>query len=191
MGRPLGIGAGTPLGNTNPLYLQACSKHLPGPTWSTKSQPGGARQAAYPHVGVTQRVPGTSDGLLCDPGVPIGLDLQHSHLEGRPRSGREESTGEMQAELAGRPQGHRAATSSAHIPKEKMSTAVPSATSERGRASQVGCGARGVCGAQPGLLDSGLTTVLWREEVKVPWFLALHVDRASEIIRERCGERRG
>lgn len=100
-----------------------------------------------------------------------------------------DSTGKRQGELAGRPQGHWAGTSSAHIPKEKMSTAVPSATSESGGASQAGCGTRGVRGGQPGRLDSGLTAVLWWEEVQVPWFLTLHADRASEIIWERCGER--
>lgn len=39
-------------------------------------------------------------------------------------------------EVAARPGGHGASTSSAHIPKEKMSTAVPLAASERERATQ-------------------------------------------------------
>lgn len=39
--------------------------------------------------------------------------------------------------------------------------------------------------AAAGLLDSGLTAILRRQEVEVPEFLTLGADRASEVVRER------
>lgn len=36
-----------------------------------------------------------------------------------------------------------------------------------------------------------LTAVLWGEEVQVPKFLSLSADGASEIMRQRCGGRKG
>lgn len=157
------------------------------PAWNTDSQLTGAGRVAYPHVGVTQRVPGTSDGLLCDPGVPIGLDFQDSHLGGRARSGRGKGWVGL-GELAGR----RTPGYTGLVPLVR--------TSQRRRCPQQ-------CHQQPlkeesrsgwvrrmwgaGWGPPGFTSILWREEVQVPRFLPLNTDGTSKIIGERYGRAGG
>lgn len=132
-------------------------------------------------------MPGTSDGLLCDPGVPIGLDLQDSHLGGRARSGRGKGWVGL-GELAGR----RAPGYTGLVPLVH--------TSQRRRCPQQ-------CHQQPlkeesrsgwvrrmrgaGWGPPGFTSILWREEVQVPRFLPLNTDGTSKIIGERYGRAGG
>ena len=97
-----------------------------------------------------------------------------------------DSTGGMGGVSWEGPRDHGVSTSSAHIPKEKMSTAVPSATSERGEQVRAGKADAGGEGGPP-----RLTSVFWREEVQVPRFLPLSTDGASKIVWERYGESAG
>lgn len=64
--------------------LPDCCPLLPGgfssAMWVPVAPSHGSAARTHPHVGVIQRVPCPHDGLLRDPRVAVGLDLQHCHL---------------------------------------------------------------------------------------------------------------
>lgn len=160
--------------------MQACQSAPP--------QLEGARRAAYPHVGVTQRVPGTSNGLLCDPGVSVGLDLQNSHLgagPGHTGGGTAQARGWGRASWE-RQWGHYLQCT--HPEGENVhGSAIGNLCKqgERVRAGGADAGRRKEAG------PPGLTAIFRWEEVQVPRFLPLGADGASQVIRERYGKRGG
>ena len=130
--RPPGRWACTCLGSMDLLHLQACLKHLPSPTW-------GAGKLLTRMLGSLSeclaRATASSVTLVSPLAWISSTAIWRQGQEVRHQGVTAQGGGAGSCEEA-RPGGHGASTSNAHIPKEKMSTAVRSATSERGTEGQ-------------------------------------------------------